>query len=153
MWKIQKKPSPHKWLDFDPVEVLDEYDSPTIFTLRDAQDLKYLAYFCGRDKDRIRFLVVSFNDTLESQLIAGEIDLREALNQPGRWVFDLNKEWEPVSCWRVTYEDMPRNLLPKPGVMLRAGMRSVAKRLLVQSVGDGSVTTVRFNRMPHFAEV
>jgi len=153
MWKIRKKPIPCQWLNFEPVEVLDEYDAPMIFTLCDTENRKYLAYFCDRDMDRLRFLVVAFNDSLKSELLAGEIDLREALNQPGKWVFDLDKEWNPVVCWRVATGDLPRNLFPKPGIMLRAGMRPVAKRFLTQSVSDGSVTTLRNYYTPRLVEV
>lgn len=121
MWKIKKKTIPSQWLEFEPETILDEYDFPMLFTLRDNAGQKYLAYFCDRDDESVRFLVVTFSDRLEVKLVSGDIDLREALIQPGMWVFDLDKKWKPIRCWNVKLSDLPANLIPKPGVMLRAG--------------------------------
>lgn len=142
MWAINKKKLvPHNWLDFEPETVLDEYDCPMLFTTRDAGGNKYLAYFCDRDENGIRFLVVPFSDALETKLAGGDIDMREALLRPAMWIFDLNKKWEPVRCWRVGHADLPRNLLPKPGVMLRANMQPVTKAVIVQSITGGTTVT------------
>lgn len=144
MWSINKKQSSHDWLDFEPETVLDEYDGPILFTTLDASGKKYLAYFCDKSIDCIRFLVVSFSDVLERKLVGGDIDLREALVRPQMWVFDLDKKWNPISCWYVSLADLPRNLLPKPGVMLRAWMQPVTKDAIVHSVSEGASVTLHF---------
>ena len=118
MWTIEKKQVPHDWLDFEPETVLDEYDGPILFTLRDVAGNKYLAYFCGRGGEGVRFLVVSFSDELQAKLLAGDIDMRETLTRQPMWLFDLDKKWEPAGCWQVVPEDLPHDLLPKSGVML-----------------------------------
>lgn len=144
MWKINnKRITPHNWLEFEPETVLDEYDCPLLFTLRDSPGNKYLAYFCDMDENGVRFLVVSFSDDMESRLVGGDIDMREALIQPRMWVFDLDKRWNPVKAWKVTLADLPRNLIPTAGVMLRPNMQSVTKATLVKP--NTSTATATFN--------
>ena len=142
MWKINKKRLvPHSWLEFEPETVLDEYDCPLLFTLRDIPGNKYLAYFCDMDGSGVRFLVVPFTDNLETKLVGGDIDLRGVLIRSPMWVFDLDKKWNPVRAWKVVLADLPKNLIPNPGVMLRPGMQPLTKPVIVQSnTGTASVT-------------
>lgn len=131
MWPINKPAQPHDWLDFEPVTVLYEYDGPRIFTCKDVTDQLFLAYRCGRDRETIRFVVVPFSEDLERQLVTGDINLRDALTRPRTWVFDLNKQWQPIRCWRVNSGELPPRVLPRPGVMLYAHLTPVMNRDVV----------------------
>lgn len=145
MWPINHPPEPVcDWLNFEPERVLYEYDGPMIFTLKSEADGLFLAFQADRDRDAIRFLVVPFSDALEHRLVTGDINLRDALTRPKMWVFDLNKKWEPVRCWRVSDKDLPAGLLPKPGVMLWTHLRPIMKRLTVRPGGNETVLTKTF---------
>lgn len=145
MWQIDRPTEPIcGWLDFEPADVLYEFDFPMIFTCRDRTGGLFLAYFCARGRDAIRFLVVPFSDDLVRQLRAGEINVRDSLTQPRMWVFDLDRNWEPVRCWRVSAGDLPPRTIPRPGVMLHAGLRPVIKRLTTQARASDQSVVVSF---------
>ena len=112
MWTILKTESANNWLDFEPVTILHEYDRPTIFTSKGADGSLYLAYFCGKDTQSLRYLVVPFNELRQCELVTGKISLREVFDVPKLWIFDLNFNWEPVTCWEMTPRELPRHLLP-----------------------------------------
>jgi len=152
MWKIPKsKALTCDWLDFEPVTIIDEYDGPMLFTIVDRNDQLYLAYFCARSSDAVRFLVVPTNDDIVRRLTSGDINLRESLARHRMWIFDLDKKWNPKKCWGVTFADLPRNLLPRPGVMLRAYMQPVMKREYASSITKGTTFTVHLSARPQLA--
>jgi len=118
MRPIAGNPGPHDWLVFDPIEVLDEFDFPRIFTCKDISGDIYLAYNCGYDRNGLRFLVVPSEDSLVLRLVEGKVNLRDALSNKRAWIFDLNKKWEPVSAMCVDVDKLPFDMLPRPGTML-----------------------------------
>ena len=143
MWNIPKPQIPANWLPFEPVTILYEYDFPLIFTLR-GKGRKHLAFFCGQDGESVRFLVVPFSDELERRLVSGDINLRDALTRPQMWVFDLDQSWEPVRCWRVVERDLPKGLLPEPGVMLWASQTPVISDATIRSGAGSKVFSMSF---------
>ncbi len=147
MWNMKKKPIPHQWMNFDPEVIYDEYDGPILFTARDHSGEKYLVYFCDRADGAQRFLVVPISDQTELKMASGDIDLREALLRSRMWLFDLDYEWNPVKCWQVRLAELPRNLIPRPGVMLRPSMQSFTKQFLSQSNTSEKIITWRFEEI------
>jgi len=109
------------WLDLKPIRVLYDFDGPKIFTCKDQTGQPFLAFQCSVDRSTMRYLVVPFGDGLETRLTNGDINVRDALTRPKMWVFDLDNSWQPVRCWRVSVDDLPSHLLPRPGAALRNG--------------------------------
>lgn len=132
MWQINRPTIAHDWLEFEPEHVLYEYDGPRIFTTKAVTGQLFLAFFCARSPDAIRFLVVPFSEELERRLVTGDINLRDALTRPRMWVFDLDRRWNPIGCWSVTVDELPDRLLPKPGVMLSADLQPIMSRAVAQ---------------------
>ena len=128
MWTINRPTISCDWLDFEPEHILHEYDGPRIFTTRAQDGQLFLAFFCDRERAGVRFLVVPFDEDQERRLVTGKINLRDALTPPRMFVFDLDQQWTPVRCWQVSLDDLPPQLLPKPGVMLWRNLPSVMSR-------------------------
>ena len=141
MWKVCGKAISPSWLDFKPATVLYHYDGPKTFICKDPADNIYLVHWCDEDNDVIRFIVVPFSDTLLDDLTSGEIDVREALSRPPRaWIFDLNDDWVPITAWRVNIDDLPQNVLPRPGVMLWKHLKPVISRISLRSASTNIET-------------
>lgn len=136
------------WLDFEPVDVLDEYDRPLLFTLQDEAGNKYMAYFCGERPAGPRFLVVPAGDGRDVDVAAGRSDLRTALTAARTWVFDLDRAWEPVACWDLSRTPLAAGFLPAPGVMLRAWMRPVTREAILQPVAAAAEAVVCLPVLP-----
>jgi hypothetical protein len=120
MWPVPGIPAPSQWLDFEPVEILYEFDYPLLYTCKDAAGELFMVYMCGEDKNGVRYLVVPCRDELDKKLVAGQVDVREALYQSPAWIFDLDNNWEPLRAWSVAIDDLPPNAIPRPGLMLYA---------------------------------
>src|SRR5262249_28485360 len=109
---------------------------------------------CGEDSRTMRFVVVPLSRELEQELVAGGINLREALSRPRAWVFDLRKDWTAERAWSVELEHLPRGVLPRPGVMLYRHLPSVvrqwapraaAREIEMQLVGQEGSTGRRYS--------
>lgn|SRR5262245_5802872 len=118
MWNVKGRPVPLDWLSLEPVTVLYEFDGPRIFTCADDPGNRYLAYQCGEENRIMRFLVVPFGDDHLRRLTEGEDNLHDALTKPRAWVFDIGFDWSRKAAWEVQIEDIPRDSIPRPGVML-----------------------------------
>ena len=118
MWPVIGVQLDTSWLDMQPIRILYEFDGPRAFTCQDNGDNLYLSYQVDEDERALRFLVVPFSKELERRLTTGMIDVWNALFQEEAWLFDLDNQWQPSRAWKVNFEDLPQNAIPKPGVML-----------------------------------
>jgi len=148
MWRVTGTQINGSWLNVEPLRMLYEFDGPKIFVCSDVPGVnEYLAFQCGQGQGVMRFLVVPFSEDLEYKLTTGGINLHDTLMRPRAWVFDLDYAWNTVGAWDVQVENLPRNCLPKPGVMLwshltprvkEIGKRSCATETILSPVYLGA---------------
>ena len=109
MWDISGQVvAKERFEPFLPVEVLDDYDGPRIFTLKDADGELNLAYWSDGDQGNSRFVVVPTTMKVLDSLRTGEISILDALNQPRCWVCDILARGDVGNCWRVDFGSIPR---------------------------------------------
>ena len=119
MWKISGQTvARERFEPFLPVDVLDDYDGPRIFTLKDADGELNLAYWSDGEQGNSRYVVVPTTTKILDFLRAGEISVFDALNQPRCWVCDTSLSGDVGNCWRVDFDSIPREALPSAGTML-----------------------------------
>ena len=119
MWNVQGKPTDSKrFIPFVAQEVLYEFDGPRIFTLIDADGELNLAYWCDEDGKQSRFVIVPTAASIIDSLYAGRTSVFDALNQPRCWICDVSHGGKIDQCWRVDFDDIPRDALPALGTML-----------------------------------
>ena len=89
---------------FAPVEVLDQYNGPRLFTMQDDYGQTLLAYLYNDEEtdDGAEYLVVPFDNDGVTALRAGRMTIREALSQ--RWV------WHAVGHLGATAKLTPTTL-------------------------------------------
>lgn len=119
MWTIHGKPaSANRFVPFVPQDVLYEFDGPRIFTLVDADGELDLVYWCDEDENQSRFVVVPTATSIVDSLRSGGTSVFDALNQPRSWVCDVSHGGKIGQCWRVNFDNIPRDSLPALGTML-----------------------------------
>jgi len=119
MWTVDTQPC--DWpgvLDLTPLHILDEYDGPRLFTVSSSDGYEFLAYQCGEDRERDRFLLTPARDDLIKSIEANRVTLRDALTSGWLWMTDRLQSGEVTPALRVNAASLPANALPKPGVCL-----------------------------------
>ncbi len=115
MWKISGQTvARERFEPFLPVDVLDDYDGPRIFTLKDADGELNLAYWSDGEQGNSRYVVVPTTTKILDSLRAGEISVFDALNQPRCWVCDTSLSGDVGNCWRVDFDSIPRRPSRRP---------------------------------------
>jgi hypothetical protein len=158
VWDVPGKAVSAKVFEpFEPVEVLYDFDGPRTFTVLDRDGALCLAHWCDEDDSATRCLVVPFTDQLLGRLRAGELTLRDALNQPRVWVLDFSHEGKVLAAWLVQLGNLPPGVLPQPDTMLlpslqpllslRAtaveGPAGVVPGSLIRAVVDGAQKAIK----------
>jgi hypothetical protein len=134
MWDIQAAEIPKEWFEpFVPVEVLDEYDGPRIFTLKDSDGELNLSYWSDEYEQASRYVVVPTTARILTALKDGSITVFDALNQPRCWLCDVSQEGDLTNCFRVEFDAIPRDVLPAFGTMLHPSLEPL---LTIRAVGD-----------------
>ncbi len=119
MWSISGTNVPiDRFQPFVPDQILDDYDGPRIFTLKDAEGELNLAYWSDQDEQICRYVVVPTTRKILDALTRGNISVFDALNQPRCWLCDVTHQGELSACQRVEFEAVPRDSLPPIGTML-----------------------------------
>jgi hypothetical protein len=103
---------------FIPLEVLDDYDGPRLFTIQDAEAELNLAYWADEGDLVNRYVVVPTTTQIIAALRNGSITVFDALNQPRCWLCDVNRQGALSECRRVEFEAVPKDSLPAIGTML-----------------------------------
>jgi hypothetical protein len=130
MWQAIGTPVDGQWLNLEPTRVLYEFDGPRIFICNDLSGVsEFLAFQCGEEQGRMRFLVVPSSEVLEHKLTSGEMNLHDALMRPKAWLFDLDFGWNLIGAWSVQVENLPQQCMPQPGVMLWSHLTPRAKKM------------------------
>ncbi len=149
MWEVKGKPVPgERFQPFTTCEVLYDFDGPRTFTLRDADAELHLAHWLDEDRERSRFVVVPFSERLLTDLKAGRLSVRDALEQPRAYVLDLSPDAAVLGVRRVELADLPADALPRPTTMLwphlepLASVRAVGERVQVGAIPPAVVRAV-----------
>jgi hypothetical protein len=105
-----------------PLEVIFEFDFPLTFTTFVGSPFlcgtyRALAHYLCDDGQLFRFIVVAINEVLLNALKNRRVDLRWVLEQPEVWIADINNKSTIASLWAVSFENIPKEVLPKPGAM------------------------------------
>jgi hypothetical protein len=123
MWNISGETvARERFEPFRAVEVLDDYDGPRIFTLRDSDGELNLACWSDGDQGTSRYVVVPTTTKILDSLRTGEITVFDALNQPRCWACDILASGQIGQCWQVDFDSIPRDALPSAGTMLLPGL-------------------------------
>src|SRR5579859_3660769 len=108
MWETQGTPiETRRFTPFEPLEVLNYYDGPRIFTLLDADQGLCLACWNDEDQHVSRYVVIPCTEELVRQLKQGTISLRQVLDQPRIWIVDVGHRGEVKAVVRVSLESIP----------------------------------------------
>lgn len=119
MWTVQGKPvESERFGDFEPSNVLYEFDGPRIFTVRGRDDDLFLAYLCDETDELLRFLIVPCSEAVVVALQHGRTPVRDVLQQPHVWVADVGSGWQIQQLWKTVIESIPTDVLPEPRTML-----------------------------------
>jgi hypothetical protein len=139
-WIPTDSPSNDFTFEREVDQVLFEYDGPRIFTSR-AGPWLLLWYQITSGADGAGYLIAPTKVSTIHGLEVGTITLREALDQPISWVADfLPGSPTCAKSWRVSTDDLPPRLLPKPHVMLRKSAEPwFSLRLLGENISPGRV--------------
>ena len=123
MWNINGQiAAKERFEPFTAVEVLDDYDGPRIFTLKDSDGELNLACWSDGDKGNSRFVVAPTTTKILDSLRTGEISVFDALNQPRCWVCDVSADGDVGKCWRVDFDSILRDALPSADTRLLASL-------------------------------
>ncbi len=147
MWEIKgKSVNTERFSALEPLRVLNYYDGPRIFTIKDADDELCLACWSDEDEDKnvTRFLIVETTDQIVADLDSSILSVREALAQPQVWVVDWAWNCSVAAVWLVQPEDVPDDSQPQPRTMLH---RSLKPALPSLAVGEGSAE-IHLQRRP-----
>jgi hypothetical protein len=138
MWEVQGTPiESRRFTPFEPLEVLNYYDGPRIFTCLDSDQGLCLACWNDEDEHTSRFVVIPCTHELVERLKQGTISLRQALDQPRIWIMDVNHSGEVAAVVCVSLASIPADSLPKPGVRLFRVEETDAVRQITREAAAG----------------
>src|SRR6266436_7805507 len=104
MCRFSGKPvAKERFEPFIPVDVLDDYDGPRLFTLQDAEGELNLAYWSDQDPKVCRYVVVPTTVKILDALRKGSLIVYDALNQPRCWLCDVTPQGDLLTCQRVEF--------------------------------------------------
>lgn len=102
-----------------PLEILFEYeDEPLTFTCYDIDGSLILAHVLCTEGKNSRYLLSATDERIIGELKEGRLDIFSALRQPRCWIVDFDPHMDILALWRISFEKVPKDHLPKPGVML-----------------------------------
>jgi len=154
MWEPKGKPlDPGTLGGLNPFEILFEFEEPLTFVCRDPDDQNLLAHSLCDGSGVSRYLVVPTDGRILEELKSGTIDLLGALRQPRCWVADFESAWKIQQLWLTSFEDIPKDFLPKPGAMLTPDLEPLFRlRLVGPGVGPGKTSAADIRMAAQAAE-
>jgi hypothetical protein len=124
MWEPNGKTIDARTLgELHPEEVLFEFEEPLTFTCRGCNGQMLLAHSLCAKRNVSRYLVVVTNRETIGELKAGRLEVLAALRQPRCWIVDFGPGWIIQRLWRVTFEEIPDEMLPEPHATLPMDLR------------------------------
>jgi hypothetical protein len=116
MWAVKGTPKNPGWLCLQAREALD---GDRVFICQDTVGDSYLAYMCDCADQLTRYLITTCTAETRQSLVAGQVNLRDALRQNRLWIVDVDSNFHARQAYFVVENDLPPEALPRPGVMLR----------------------------------
>ncbi len=103
----------------DPVEILDDYDGPRLFTVEASDGRRLLAYQCGETASADQFLLVPTDRSTITALQANDVPLRDALTGAGiGWRLDRFRDGRLTCLTAIDIAALPAAALPMPEARL-----------------------------------
>jgi len=131
---------PEYFGDFEPREVLYEFDGPRIFTIANGAGDDFLVYICDEDDEHTRHLVVPTSDAIVKALCSGLITVLDALNQPWTWLVDRAHNGQIERARKIAFRQMPDGTIPLHGTLLWPSLRPLLSvRMVGASIERGHV--------------
>ena len=131
---------PELFGDFEPREVLYEFDGPRIFTIANGAGDDFLVYICDENDDHTRHLVVPTSDAIVRALRSGFITVLDALNQPWTWLVDRAHNGQFERARKIAFRQMPDGTIPLRGTLLWPSLRPILSvRMVGASIQRGQV--------------
>ena len=144
-----------------PVEVLYEFESEFLtFVAHDPNDDMLMVHnLCVADRVS-RYLVSPLDARILGELKAGRLDVYSALRQPRCWIADLVADddsseppWKVQSLYRIDFEKIPKDHLPRPGAMVTPDLDPLFRlRLIGSGVGPGKTKAADIRMAAQAAE-
>jgi hypothetical protein len=119
-WQPLGKEESGRFQDLTPIDILDWFDGPKLFTLSEDGVL-FLAYACSESVDTIRYLIIPTEENRVDALKRGSLTLLEALRSPLVWVADVGKAGT-LSVKQLSWSSIPSTVIPRPHVLLSPGL-------------------------------
>lgn len=117
-WTPQGPTEPSdRFHDFEPVSVLDWFDGPRLFTIREG-GIHYLVYLCLEAPHSIRYLVSPTDEDRLKALTTGSMTVFNALKSPVLWTVDTDENGNTKSIRRISWTSVPLDIIPQPHVLL-----------------------------------
>lgn len=113
MWTLSTPPtsSPMEGTSIKPVEVLYEYDGPTIFVAK-AGFSNVLFHKFDETREHDFFIAVQTNPRTVEALREGRLSMRGALECDSYWVVQTSGNLNVEKTWQVDEFDLPTRILP-----------------------------------------
>jgi hypothetical protein len=100
----------------EPEVVLDWFDGPRIFTLRE-KGIHYLAYSSEETPTAHRYLIVPTDDKTIADLRRGAMTIYEALRSAVVWIVDAGQD-APLTITQINWAQVPPAVIPAKDVLL-----------------------------------
>lgn len=113
----------NRFRDFEPVNVLDWFDGPRLFTIRE-EDIQYLVYLCLEAPHSIRYLVSPTDEDRLKALVTGVTTVFNALKNPVLWAVDTDENGNTKTVHRISWGSVPLDIIPKPHVLLSRALEA-----------------------------
>ena len=123
LWQPEGAEEVGRFRDLTPIEVLDWFDGPRLFTFVEEKIL-YLAYAWGEGERTVRYLITPTEQERVRALERGHISLLDAIKAPIVWALDV-LEGNPVSIKRLAWAAVPDTVVPRPHVLLNPALAPI----------------------------
>ena len=146
-WTPQGPTEPNgRFQDFEPVSVLDWFDGPRLFTIREGS-IQYLVYLCLEASHSVRYLVSPTDEDRLKALTTGAMTVFDALKSPILWTVDTDENGNTKSVHRISWVSVPSEIIPKPDVLLSRALEPVFNvRVEGKTLSSASVTASLLNK-------
>jgi len=125
--KLEIKKGNDYFCGFEPLEVLIWLDGPRTFTLLDQDGLLCIAHWLQEKDNYWHYVVVHITDENLKKLSSAEQSLLDVLHQPRVYVVAVDTQFQVQAVSLVQFEQLPQNVLPKRGTMLRRELEPVLR--------------------------
>ncbi len=143
-WQSEGADEHGRFHDLTPVDILEWFDGPRLFTFREEQIL-YLAYACGESDRTIRYLITPIDQDRIEALQRGHLSLLDAIKAPVVWALDMT-EGKTGSVKRLAWRAVPPTVVPAPHVFLRPNLAPILEVYVSSNTFFFEITAGQLNK-------